>query len=85
MKNRMAMISILCLFLLLSSGTVKVSAGCGRPSCIPKEKVIASATDSDLSAQGSPGQQTLSTRSPDGALSFMLSAMRWALGFPYFL
>ena len=84
MKKQIATISILILFLVFSSSSIKVSAWCGRPKCT-QDKVAAATPASAVSAQDPAGQQTIVAGQPEDALRLILLAAQWAMSFPYFL
>ena len=90
MKKQIAAISILILFLMLSSGAVNVSAGggtCSIPSCRPKaQDALAPKPGVTLApAQDPSGNQTLSPAQAQDSFGLVLLAVRWAMSFPYFL
>ena len=88
MKKQIAAISILVLFLMLSSGAVNVSAGggtCSIPSCRPRTQAVSTSPKdaSQASAQAAGGQQNALSAPAENSLSIVLLAVRWAMGFPY--
>ena len=82
MKKQIATISILILFLVFSSSSIKVSAWCGRPKCT-QDKVAASTFTPDVSAQDPAGQQNAPTAQPENSFSLVLLAVWWAMSFTH--
>lgn len=80
MKKQFVAISILILFVVFSNSSIRVSAYCGRPKCVGNDKVAVQT----VSASDSADKQTISSASPNSAFSLVLSAVRWAIGLPYF-
>ena len=88
MKKQIATISILILFLVFSTSSVRVSAGCGRPKCVGGAPVAAPTlpTDETPASALNPGspETAPTTAQPENSFSLVLSVLGWAIGFAYF-